>query len=215
MKLASVPAPRWYIALLVASLLLWGVACDEGAPTRATPTALPGETPEVTPADGVTPAATATRSPTPSPTPVPFDGTRGPVEAEGAPPTALLVDVRTGLQEGFDRIVFEFEEGVPGYRIAYVEPPITGEFSGLPVEIAGSAFLKVTFSVAAGFDPFTGEPTYEGLEIPTGLPSLLEAERTGDFEGVLTWVLGLAEEVDFRVSVLEDPFRVVIDVAHP
>ena len=205
MKLLPVPPP--YMALLAASVLLVGAGCGEGAP--ATPTAAPGESPEATPAAALTAA----------PILAPFEGTRGPVE-EGAtvsvPPGALLVDISTGLHEGFDRIVFEFEEGLPGYRIQYVEPPIRGEFSGLPVEIAGNAFLRVSFRSAAGFDPLTGEPTYHGpLEIATGLPSLLEAEGTGDFEGVLTWVLGLAEEVDFRVLELEDPFRVAIDVAQP
>ena len=205
MKLLPVPPP--YMALLAASLLLVGAGCGGGAP--ATPTAAPGETPEATP-----PAAL-----TATPILAPFEGTRGPVEEEATvsvPPGALLVDISTGLHEGFDRIVFEFEEGLPGYRIQYVEPPIRGEFSGLPVEIAGNAFLRVSFRSAAGFDPSTGEPTYHGpLEIATGLPSLLEAEGTGDFEGVLTWVLGLAEEVDFRVLELEDPFRVAIDVAQP
>ncbi len=205
MKLLPVPPP--YMALLAASVLLVGAGCGEGAP--ATPTAAPGETPEATPPVALTP----------TPTLAPFEGTRGPVEEEArvsVPPGALLVDVRTGLQEGFDRIVFEFEEGLPGYRIQYVAPPIRGEISGLPVEITGNAFLRVSFRSAAGFDPITGEPTYDGpLEIATGLPSLLEAERTGDLEAVLTWVLGLAEEVDFRVLELEDPFRVAIDVAQP
>ncbi len=215
MKLLPVPAP--YMALLAASVLLVGAGCGEGAP--ATPTAAPGETREATPAASLTPTATPPAALTATPILAPFEGTRGPVEAEATvpvPPGALLVDVSTGLQEGFDRIVFEFEEGLPGYRIQYVEPPIRGEFSGLPVEIAGNAFLRVSFRSAAGVDPLTGEPTYEGpFEIPTGLPSLLEAEGTGDFEAVLTWVLGLAEEVDFRVLELEDPFRVAIDVAQP
>ena len=38
---------------------------------------------------------------------------------------------------------------------------------------------------------------------------------TGDFEGGLTWVLGFSEEADFRVFALPEPFRIVIDVAHP
>ena len=31
----------------------------------------------------------------------------------------------------------------------------------------------------------------------------------------MTWVFGLSEEVDFGVSELQDPYRIVIDVAHP
>lgn len=132
------------------------------------------------------------------------------------PPGALLVQVRYGRHENFDRIVFQFENGLPGYRIEYVQPPIVGDFSGLPVDIAGGAFLRARFSVAAAHDPDTGDRTYLGpLELGTGLPSLLEAEVTGDFEGALTWVLGLSEEADFRVFALAEPFRIVIDVAHP
>ena len=43
----------------------------------------------------------------------------------------------------------------------------------------------------------------------------MEIERTGDFEGQVTWVLGLTEELDFRVSDPTDPTRVVVDVGHP
>src|SRR5574341_184181 len=61
-----------------------------------------------------------------------------------------------------------------------------------------------------------GTETYTGpLELKPALPSLLEAERTGDFEGVFTWVLGLSEATDFRVTTLDGPPRLVIDVAHP
>ena len=215
----AVPVPA--LALLVASVFI-AAACGEGTPNQATPTVPPGETPEVT--TQVTPAVTASSiipSPTAtaSPTVIPFEGTRGPVEEDGTAPVptgALLVDVRTARHEGFDRIVFEFEEGLPGYRIEYVEPPIAGGPSGLPVEVEGSAFLRVTFRNAAGHDHSTGELTYGGSsEIAAGLPSLVELELAEDIEGVLAWALGLAEEVDFRVSTLETPFRVVIDVAHP
>jgi hypothetical protein len=97
-----------------------------------------------------------------------------------------------------------------------VDPPIIADPSGLEVEIAGAAFLQVRMEPAAGHDPDTGEPTYTGeLELKPGLEQLLEVERTGDFEGVLLWVLGLASKEDFRVDTLQDPPRLVIDVAHP
>ena len=84
------------------------------------------------------------------------------------------------------------------------------------MEIAGSAFIVVRMEPAAGYDPNTGTPTYLGpLELKPGLPEILEAERVGDFEAVLNWALGLSAEADFRVTTLEDPPRLVIDVAHP
>lgn len=203
---------RRCLLLLPIAALLVAAACGDADSGPATPTASPALTVTATP---IVPSPT----PTASPASTPFQGTRGPVEKEGTtpvPPGALLVDVRTGRHDTFDRVVFEFDHGLPGYRIEYVQPPILGEFSGEPVDIAGNAFLRVNFRVAAAHDPSTGEPTYTGpLEIVSRLPSLVELGRTGDFEGQLTWVMGLTEEVDFRVFELEDPFRVAIDVKHP
>jgi hypothetical protein len=125
----------------------------------------------------------------------------------------VLVDVRVGEHEGFDRAVFEFQGGLPGYRIEYVQPPITADASGLPVEIAGGAFLQARFSPAVAHDE-SGNPT-ASQELTPGRRSILEMKSTGDFEAVVTWVLGLDREVDFQVTDLQDPFRVVIDVAHP
>ena len=144
-------------------------------------------------------------------------GTRGPVEKADtgtAPPVPTLVGVTTGRHEGFDRAVFEFERRLPGYRIEYIEPPLTADGSGLPVDIAGSAFLQVRFSVAQAHDD-AGNVTIEARELKPGLPSMVELEQTGDFEGYVTWVIGLPEELDFRFADLEDPFRVVIDIAQP
>jgi hypothetical protein len=155
-----------------------------------------------------------TSAPGPTPT-IPFDGTRAPVEKPGAPPAAQLMDVRIGLHDGFDRAVFEFEVGLPGYRVEYVEPPIVADASGLRVEIDGTAVLQVRFAPAAGHDPSTGEVTYAGpLQIASDLPSLVELQGVGDFEGQLRGVLGLTDDVDFRISELEAPFRVLIDVAY-
>jgi len=126
----------------------------------------------------------------------------------------VLIAVRSGRHEGFDRAVFEFRDGLPGYRIEYVKPPIIADPSGLPVQIAGNAFLQVRMEPAAGHDPNTGASTAP-IEVSTGLPSLVEMKRAGDFEAVLTWVLGLRAEVDFRVFELMEPFRLVIDVKHP
>ena len=214
------------IALLLALVLsaVAVVACGDEAPpagspspTRSPPTGTPTRSPPTT-----TPSATATTTPPASPTVTvsPFQGTRGPVEAPPSPSLplggALLVDVRPAKHERFDRIVFEFQGGLPGYRIEYVQPPILGDASGLPITIEGAAFLQVRFRSAAAHDPDTGVQTYTGpRELSPGLPSLVEAQETGDFEAILTWVLGLTEEADFQVYRLEDPFRIAIDVGHP
>lgn len=182
-------------------------ACDEDETTPTTPTAT---------ADAVAgPTGTADLEiGTPSyPTDAIFG--REPVEepAGTAPPVPMLMDVQTGTHEDFDRVLFQLEGDLPGYRVEYVPPPITACGSGLPVEIAGDAFLQVRMSPAAAHDD-TGVSTFDQLELAPNLPGLLEIEQTCDFEAVLVWVMGLAEEVDFRVFDLSGTF-LVVDVRHP
>lgn len=124
------------------------------------------------------------------------------------------MDVRTARHDGFDRIVFEFSGNPPDYRLEYIEPPIVADPSGLPIEIAGDAFLWVRFEPANAHDD-DGNPTFSTGELTPGLPALLEVERIGDFEAVVSYVLGLSEEVDFRVAALDEPYRLAIDVEHP
>jgi hypothetical protein len=42
-----------------------------------------------------------------------------------------------------------------------------------------------------------------------------EIVRTGDFEAVLTWAVGLDLVRSFRVLTLENPARIVVDFAAP
>jgi len=207
------PAP----AVLALSALLFLAACDEEEGAPATPTATAAATAAVTPAISPT-APAATETPEPVPTGA-FEGTRGPVEGcPGGTIVAFLTDVRTGRHdEGFDRVVFEFSDGIPCYRIEYVRPPILADPSGLEVEMDGAAFLQVRMESATAVDLSGATPrvTCCRSTITTGFPSLVDLEKIGDFEAVLLYVLGLSEEADFRVFELEDPGRIVIDVQHP
>jgi hypothetical protein len=200
------------VLVLVAGAAL--ASCGDDDEEGPGATATPPVTASIEPSGSVEPS---TSSPTPSPTEEPFSGGREPVVATPQPgfEAALLRDVRTGEHADFDRITFEFSGGIPGYAVRYVEPPIVYDPRGDEMEIDGSAFIVVRMERAAGYDPNTGVETYTGpLELPTGLPMLLEAERVGDFEAVLSWALGLSAESDFRVTTLEDPPRLVVDVGH-
>jgi hypothetical protein len=35
--------------------------------------------------------------------------------------------------------------------------------------------------------------------------------RTGDFEAVLSWAIGLSDKVDFRVTTATSPDRLIVD----
>ena len=138
-------------------------------------------------------------------------------ETTAAAGTSLLTDVRVARHEGFDRVVFEFEGEVPGYDVRYVEPPITEDGSGDEVDVAGEAFLAVVMQPASGFDlsgegeeTYTGPTRIEGTDRGTSV--IQEVVRTGDFEAVLGWVIGISDRVDFRVDALAAPGRLVVDV---
>lgn len=211
------------LAVALALVLALTVACgDDGEGGGSTPAATspaatsPAVWVDVTPEPSSCPAPSTEPGASPEPTPV-FQGGREPVEEEGpaVPPVAILYDVRTGCHESYDRIVFDFRDNAPGYRIEYVEPPISQDGSGFPLDIAGEAFLYVRFSTAQAHDD-AGNSTYTGpREITPGLESISEMEMAGDYEGYVTWGIGLPEELDFHVTTLEDPYRVVIDIAHP
>src|SRR3990172_9355903 len=106
---------RWLALLPVVSLLV-AAACggDDSVPATPSPTIQPTSSPSPTvTAPPVTPSPTI---PPPTPISTPFQGTRGPVEKQGTapvPPGALLVDLRTARHDGFDRVAFEFEVGLP------------------------------------------------------------------------------------------------------
>ncbi len=191
-------------------------ACSGNNEGSETPTA--GGTPTVgeTPTAGETPAGTSGPTATPEPT---FQGGREPVEGslgirEGTPPPiGTLVDVRVAEHEGYDRIVFEFDGPPPDYRVEYVENP-TQCGSGEPVDIQGSAALAVSFQPTDAHTE-AGLPTLGFQSISPGLRSIIEAVQTCDFEAHVTWVVGLAAQADFRVTELEAPLRLAVDIAHP
>lgn len=143
-----------------------------------------------------------------------FSGTTEATEKQRADaPVAVLRKVRAAGQEGFDRVVFEFEgSAVPGYRIGYQDRPVQCG-SGEPVEVAGGVWLQVQLLPAQAHTE-AGEPTVQQRERHLDLPALKELESTCDFEADVTWVLGLASRRPYRVQELASPARLVVDVGH-
>jgi hypothetical protein len=129
---------------------------------------------------------------------------------------ALLTGVRAASHEGYDRVVLELRGGVPGYDVRYVERPVRADGSGEPVVVDGGAVLLVRMEPALDAD-LTQESAARTYTGPTRLtPSttaVVELVRTGGFESVLTWAVGVDEKRPFRVTRLESPSRIVIDVA--
>lgn len=128
--------------------------------------------------------------------------------------TALLTAVRAARHEGYDRLVFEFANAVPGYDVRYVKRPIREDASGRVVNLNGAAIARIRMDNALDADltKSNAPRTYNGPNrFSPGTPEIAELARIGGFEGVLTWAAGLQDQVGFRVSTLTDPPRLVID----
>ena len=195
----------------LALLLLAGCGGDDPEPTTAERTSTPAAT--------ATASAEATATPAATTTPEGVDPLEGastdPVVAKAAnTETALLTGVRAARHEGYDRVVFEFGEELPGYDVRYAAGPVTEDGSGDEVDVDGSHAVVVRMESALDADlSKEGAPlTYTGpTTITPSTPVVAELSRLGGFEGVLTWVVGVRDRVDFRVTTLRSPARLVID----
>ena len=214
--------------------MVFAVACDGGDDDDGeTPTSVPTvEAPTEAPASPTTGAtgptgATGTAAPEPTDTPqstqspggTPFPGSTDPVSFDqvGEPGEGnfVLDEVRVGGHDGFDRIVFEFEDddGRPGGLIEYVDDAVQCG-SGEPVEVEGSAILAVRFDRTQAHDD-DGDLTIDSIRIDGPGDSILEAVSFCDFEGVVQWAIGVPGEQNFKVAFLEDPGRIVVDIKWP
>ena len=122
--------------------------------------------------------------------------------------TALLKSVRAARHEGYDRVVFQFANTLPGYDVRYVKRPVHQDGSGKVVRVNGSYIVQIRMLNALDADlTKSGAPlTYTGpTRFTPHTPEVVELVRTGGFEAVLTWAVGLHDRVDFRVIALKAP----------
>lgn len=185
------------VLLTIAALLLGGCGGKDDEPPATSPTTS-------------TTATTTTRATLEGASTTPVTWTSPITE------TALLTGVRAASHSGYDRVVFEFENGIPGYDVRYVEPPILADGSGEAVAVDGGAVLVMRMEPALDAD-LTQESAPRTYTGPTRFsPSasvVVELVRTGGFEAVLSWAVGVDEQRPFRVTRLEDPARIVLDVS--
>lgn len=139
-----------------------------------------------------------------------------PADPSPAEKTAQLVDVRTGVhpeEGGWDRIVFEFAgTQLPESTVGYV-PRALECGSGEEVELPGEEILVARFNGAMAHDE-EGNVTIDATEIEGHGDTMLSAHQTCDFEAQVSWHMGISAEQPFKVKVLEDPTRVVVDIEH-
>ena len=74
--------------------------------------------------------------------------------AGAAAPFPTLVEIRAAHHPGFDRIVFEFDGGLPERTTARWVDRVTRDPSGLPLAVQGNAFIAVVLGSANVFGGF-------------------------------------------------------------
>ncbi|MGY1747595.1 AMIN-like domain-containing (lipo)protein [Blastococcus sp. SYSU D00695] len=204
------PAPAVLSAVL-AAVLVSGCAGEEGASADPTPAAGGSAT---------TPAADrdATAAPSEDGAP-PSAGTPGETTAQAEPEDGARVtvtDIRTGRHDGFDRVVFEVGgEGLPGWDVRYVDVA-SSQGRGEVVPVAGQAILQVTLSgVAYPYETGVEEFSAAGAVPGAGTRTVTEVVFDSTFEGTTVAFVGTTSRAPFRVSLLQDPTRVVLEVPDP
>ena len=145
----------------------------------------------------------------------PNGGTR-PVSHAAAQETRYLTGVTVSQTDCADRVEFAFADGVPGYRVQYMDAARaqTEDASGRHIPVSGSAFLVVRLAGAATArsDGSSLTRTYDGPRrlSPGPADHVREVVKTGDFEAVVTWAIGVDGKRTFTVSSSGDALAVEI-----
>lgn len=204
---------------LIAVLTIAGCNAASPSPSSSAPSASASASSSTSPSEAASASPSAATS---APSPVPSEPTENlppfactpTVAIPGTADRAQITDVRVGEHDGYDRVVFEFTGGIPQTLIEAVLPPFFQDGSGLPLDVSGTAFLKVTMRDASRVSP-DGVVTYAGpTEFEPDFPQLVHLIEGGDFEAVSTWYIGLNGGGCTRVLTLAGPSRLVIDIEH-
>ena len=202
-------------ALGLASVLLAGCLAEASASPAAPASAPATPPPASAPASGSA-SPDQTTEPIPSADLGEFSCDL-PVVEDASVARAQIVDVRNGTHVGYDRVVFEFAEGLPEMTLDRAAPPFNHDASGQPIDVEGTSFLRLTMRGGTK-QTEDGTSSYDGpTDFDPGLPMLGDLVEGGDFEAQSTWYLGLSAEACVRVTQLVGeggPARLVIDVAH-
>ncbi len=125
---------------------------------------------------------------------------------------ANFTAARAAEEAGYDRFVLQFDAIVPRYEVKrQAKPVFTSGASGQVVTLSGTNGVLVSVFSATGGTTFTGSTDLIHPEFQV----LKEAREIQDFEGIVSWGLGLSKPTCVRVFVLSDPARLVVDLQIP
>jgi hypothetical protein len=133
--------------------------------------------------------------------------------------TMYLTNVSLDAGNCSDKVAFEFEKQAPGpgFDVSY-QPANVAKFedaSGNPIAVAGAAYLvvKLTPAMTAEIEGDHVTKTYTGpRRLTVGDDSVVrDVVKTGDFEGVVTWVIGLDQPRRFTTDASDSQLLVEIE----
>ena len=196
-----------------------GTALSAGSPSPSGSPSVPVSASASGPVGGTASAAPEDApADAPSATPSPFGSTgvdeQGP---DGGGPLSVVA-VRVGNHDGYDRVVIELQakDGVraeAGWRAEYTDTP-TEDGSGAPIEVEGQSALVLSVR-GVGYPFDTGVEEYSGPERVAGRGTqvVTEVVMGSVYEGQYQVTIGVQQRSAYRVLQLQDPTRVVVDIA--
>jgi hypothetical protein len=211
---------------LTVALLACGSERATSPTTTAPPPSAPATTPPTTAVPSSTPAPTAPAT-TPATTApattvqatLPADCTTGfgtaAVSLDYPNRLSGLVgaDIRTGDHDCYERVVVELTGSgdFPGYRVEYQDDPITLGESEEPIDLLGDANLMIRMGMWMQNMEGAGYAGPTDVR-PTNVDAIAQLYLVENWEGMTIWGVGLDREHPFRVDVLSDPPRLVVDI---
>jgi hypothetical protein len=194
------------LSLLAGPIVLAGCGGDDEPEAASSSATLePGESPSGSPVE----------APDDEPTDAPsFPADAVPDTADASADASVTVsDIRIGRHDGFDRVVFDIGgTGTPGWDVRYVDSA-SSQGSGDEVAVDGDAVLQVTLT-GAGYPYDTGVDEFSGGPVSSGdTETVTEVVFDATFEGTTVAFVGTTAEAPFRVYLLDNPTRVVVEVA--
>lgn len=128
----------------------------------------------------------------------------------GALARLRTTDIRVGTHDAYDRLVFEFAgDGTPEFHAGYSDEP-RQMASGYPVDVPGAAKFELTIH-GTSLDQ-SSDAKYAG-KFDLGLASgaIVSVVNAGTFEADSQYFVGLNAQRPYKVSLLQNPTRLVVD----
>ena len=196
------------LSLLAAPVVLAGCGDRAVDQEAAASTASVAESSATQTSDAAPAGDSATHAP-------PFPANTDPDTAAPSSDASVTVrDIRLGRQDGFDRVVLEVGgTGTPGWDVRYVDAA-SSQGSGEPVDVAGNAVLQVSLT-GVGYPYDTGVTEYPPRHplSAAGTQDVTQVVYDATFEGTAVTFVGTNQRAPFRVYLMKNPTRVVLEVA--